>query len=548
MSIQTTSLTQKRNQMASLGRSSALIAAGTFASRITGLLRTIVLVTLIGSLNTRAGDAFANANQLPNNIYIVISTGILTAVIVPQIVRVSQRDADGGAAFISKLFTLATVVLLGATVLAMFAAPGLIWLYAPKFTPEQLALATAFAYWCLPQILFYGLYALVGETLNARGIFGPFAWAPVVNNLVSIAGFGAMIMMFGSDLTAVALWTPGMIAGIGGTATAGIVVQALVLVLFWRKTGLSIRPDFRWRGVGLRAIGKLAGWTFLMMLVTQVAGLLQSQVISDASGDGGAATFAMQNAWLIFMVPYSTIAIAIGTPYFTQMSSHAAAGRDDEVRADIGKAVRTLGLFLVFGTAALMAASGPVSRLFTNSPDQAHDAALVLISFLVCLVPLSVLYVLQRTFYAYNDTRTPFVFTAIQAALVVVTAYIAYAVLPLQYLTAGVALGQAISSTIQAIIAGVLLRRRLGPYGIGKAVLALGRFALAAAPAGLVAWGAYLLMGGDSGWMLDNKFTGAVGTCVIGTIALIVYVGILAAFRTPELKVGLGMLRRVVKR
>ncbi|MGO1848772.1 murein biosynthesis integral membrane protein MurJ [Microbacterium sp.] len=548
MSILTTPLTKKRNQMASLGRSSALIAAGTFASRITGLLRTIVLVTLIGSLNTRAGDAFANANQLPNNIYIVISTGILTAVIVPQIVRVSQRDADGGAAFISKLFTLATVVLLGATALAMLAAPGLIWLYAPKFTPEQLALATAFAYWCLPQILFYGLYALVGETLNARGIFGPFAWAPVVNNVVSIAGFGAMIVMFGSDLTAVDLWTPGMIAGIGGTATAGIVVQALVLVLFWRKTGLSIRPDFRWRGVGLRNIGKLAGWTFLMMLVTQVAGLLQSQVVSDASGDGGAATFAMQNAWLIFMVPYSTVAIAIGTPYFTQMSSHAAAGRDDEVRADIGKAVRTLGLFLVFGTAGLMAASGPVSRLFTNSPAEAHEASIVLIAFLVCLVPLSVLYVLQRTFYAYNDTRTPFVFTAIQAVLVVVAAYIAYAVLPLQYLTAGVALGQALSSTIQAIIAGVLLRRKLGPYGIGKAVLALGRFALAAAPAGLVAWGAYLLMGGDSGWMLDNKFTGAVGTCVIGAIALVVYVGVLAAFRTPELKVGMGMLRRVVKR
>jgi len=534
--------------MASLGRSSALIAAGTLASRITGLLRTIVLVTVLGSMASRAGDAFANANQLPNNIYIVISTGILTAVIVPQIVRVSRTDADGGQAFISKLFTLATVVLLGATAIAMIAAPGLIWLYAPKFSPEQLALATAFAYWCLPQILFYGLYALVGETLNARGIFGPFAWAPVVNNVVSIAGFGAMVVMFGSDLTEVEQWTPGMIAGLGGTATAGIVAQAVVLMVFWRKTGLSIRPDFRWRGVGLRQIGKLAGWTFLMMLVTQVAGLLQSQVISGASGDGGAASFAMQNAWLIFMVPYSTIAIAIGTPYFTQMSAHAAAGRDDEVRADIGKAVRTLGLFLVFGTAALMAASGPVSRLFTNDPQQAHDAAVVLIAFLFCLVPLSVLYVLQRTFYAYNDTRTPFVFTAIQAVLVVVTAYIAQALLPLHLLTAGVALGQALASIAQAIIAGVLLRRRLGPYGIGKAVLALCRFALAAIPAGLVAWGAYLWMGGAHSWMLTSKLTGALGTCVLGLIALVVYVGVLALFRTPELRTGAAMLRRVVKR
>lgn len=534
--------------MASLGRSSALIAAGTLASRVTGLLRTIVLVTVLGSMSSRAGDAFANANQLPNNIYIVISTGILTAVIVPQIVKVSRRDADGGQAFISKLFTLATVVLLAATALAMIAAPGLIWLYAPKYTPEQLALATAFAYWCLPQVLFYGLYALVGETLNARGIFGPFAWAPVINNVVSIAGFGAMILLFGSDLTEVDMWTPGMIAGLGGTATLGIAIQALVLAVFWRKTGLSIRPDFHWRGVGLRHIGKLAGWTFLMMLVTQLAGLLQSQVISAASGEGGAASFAMQNAWLIFMVPYSTVAIAIGTPYFTQMSGHAAAGRDDEVRADIGKAVRTLGLFLVFGTAGLMAASGPVSRLFTNSAEDAHDAALVLIAFLVCLVPLAVLYVLQRTFYAYNDTRTPFVFTAIQAVLVVVTAYIAQAVLPLQYLAAGAALGQALASTIQAIAAGVLLRRRLGPYGIGKAMLALVRFAAAAIPAGLVAWGAYLLMGGEASWMLTSKLAGALGTCVIGLIALVVYAAILAAFRTPELKTGLEMVKRVVRR
>ena len=71
-------------------------------------------------------------------------------------------------------------------------------LYAPDFPPDQLALATAFAYWCLPQILFYGLYALVGESLNARRVFGPFTWAPIVNNLVSIAGFLVFIWLFGA--------------------------------------------------------------------------------------------------------------------------------------------------------------------------------------------------------------------------------------------------------------------------------------------------------------------------------------------------------------
>lgn len=222
--------------MSSLGRASALIGAGTLISRVTGLLRTIVLVGVIGSVGAGAADAFAIANQLPNNVFSLISVGVLTAVIIPQIVK-ATADADGGNAFISKLFTLGTVVLVVITGLATIASPWLVWLYAGKDgSAEFLALATAFAYWCMPQILFYGLYALLGEALNARRIFGPFTWAPVVNNLVSIVGFLIIGALFGGPLTRVADWTPGMIAALGGTATLGILIQAGILLIFWRRT------------------------------------------------------------------------------------------------------------------------------------------------------------------------------------------------------------------------------------------------------------------------------------------------------------------------
>jgi putative peptidoglycan lipid II flippase len=82
-------------------------------------------------------------------------------------VKAALHD-DGGRAFVSKLFTLGTVALIVTAALATVAAPLLVQLYAPEFEPEAKALATAFAYWCLPQILFYGLFALVGESLNAR--------------------------------------------------------------------------------------------------------------------------------------------------------------------------------------------------------------------------------------------------------------------------------------------------------------------------------------------------------------------------------------------
>lgn len=529
--------------MSGIARASAMIGAGTLVSRLTGLLRTIVLVAAIGSVQSRAGDAFAVANQLPNIIYTIISTGLLTAVIVPQIVKVAANP-DGGQAFISKLVTMGTVVLLGTTALAVALAPWLVLLYAPDFPPDQLALATSFAYWCLPQILFYGLFALLGEILNARRVFGPYTWAPIINNLVSIAGFTVFILLFGPEQTIVEDWTPGMIALLGGTATLGIVLQTLLLVFFWRRAGLHLRPDFRWRGLGLGKLRDLAKWTFLMVLAGQLAGVVQSRVLSPASGEG-AAMMASQNAWLIFMLPYSIIVLSIGTPYFTQLSEHAHAGRDDAVRADIGSSIRTLGLFTMIATAALMVASIPASRIFTATPAQAVDAALVLVCFLVSLVPLAVLFVVQRTFYAYDDTRTPFMFTLLQTTIVIATALIASATLPLDRLAAGVALGQSISSIIQVIVATWLLNRRLGGIGVGRWMLSLGRFALAAIPAAAAGWGTFLLLGGVNGWTVSDRLLGAIGTAVIGAVAVLVYLGMLALLRAPELAVVGPIVRRL---
>ncbi|WP_396659497.1 murein biosynthesis integral membrane protein MurJ [Microbacterium sp.] len=527
--------------MSGIGRASVLIGAGTLVSRVTGLLRSVVLVSAIGA--AASADAFFVANQLPNTIYMIVSTGILTAVIVPQIVRASAAH-DGGSAFISKLFTLGTVILLLVTGISVACAPLLVSAYAPAFSDDQRALALAFAYWCLPQVFFYGIYALVGETLNARRVFGPFTWAPIVNNIVSIAGFGLFIVLFGGGQPPVSAWTPAMITVIGASATLGIVLQAGVLLLFWRHTGARLRPDFRWRGMGLRNIGQLAGWTFLMVLVTQLAALVQSAVYSTASDAGEPGQAIAGNAALIFILPYSIIALSIGTPYFTQLSEHVAAGRRAEVPRDVGASVRSITLLIVVSAAALAAAAVPASRVFTTSADQAVQAAVVLGGFLVGLIPIGILFTVQRTFYAYNDTRTPFVFTLVQAAIAAGLALAALA-LPADIRTAGVALGQSISIVVQVVMATVLLRRRVGDLRVRRWMLALARFLIAAVPAGAAGWGVFLLLGGADGWTASSQLLGAVGALIIAAVVAVVYFALLFALRAPELSVAVGMLRRV---
>jgi putative peptidoglycan lipid II flippase len=533
--------------VSSLGRASALLGAGTLVSRITGLVRTIVLVAAIGSIG-KAGDAFGVANQLPNNVFTIIQTGILTAVIIPQIVKAGSHK-DGGRAYISKLFTLGTVVFLAATGVAMLLAPVLVNVYAKGYSPDQLALATAFAYWCLPQIFFYGLYALIGETLNAKRVFGPYTWAPIANNIVSIIGFLIFIALFGDDRSRVDMWNPTMIAVLAGTATAGIALQAALLLFAWRRTGLVLRPDFHWRGVGLRHVGTLAGWTFLMVIAGQLAGLVQTTIVSESTGHP--SVFFMQAAWLVFMLPYSIFAISIGTPYFTQIAEHAAEKRDLDVRADVARCIRVISLFVVGSGVALAVAAVPATRIFTTSSEQAVLAAPVLICYLVGLLPLAVLFIVQRAFYAYGDTRTPFYFTLVQVALIVGFSLLAGAVAPVEQLAAAIALGQSVAGLIQTVIAIWILRNRLGGLELPKTLVSLARFAVAAIPAGFAGWGVYLLLGAQDGWIAGNsgsnfldRLLGAVGTGVIGLAAVIVYVIVLLILRAPELSAATRMLRK----
>lgn len=523
-----------------LGRASAMIAAGTFSSRITGLLRTVVLVLAINSIGF-APDAFAVANQLPNSIYQVISAGVLTGVIVPQVVRVSAQK-DGGHEFLAKLLTLGVLIMGAVTVIATLCAPLLISLYS-NFKPAQHDLAVQFAYWCIPQLFFYGMFALLGEILNARKMFAPYAWAPIVNNVVSIAGFIGFMVLFGQNRNTLEGWNPSMVAVLAGTATLGVITQTIVLVFFWRRAGIPLRFDFRWRGMGLSHMGKLATWTFLTTMIGQAVGIVQTLTMSGASGDN-ASVAAAQYAWLVYMLPYSMIILAIGTPYFTRISEHSAADRHRELRADIGQSIRVLGLFTIIAAAAVAVASGPAARVFTHSPAEAAAVAPVLVAYLVSLVPMGVLFIIQRTFYAYGDARTPFLFTIVQGSFVLVLTLIVAATVPVEQLAAAVALAQSLSGIVQTMIATLLLRRKIGPLELGATWWALVRFVAAAVPAGVAGWGVYLLSGGVDGWMLRGVIQGALGAMIIGVVCGLVYVALLALFRAPELKVAIDAVRR----
>lgn len=522
-----------------IGRASAFLASGTIVSRILGFVKAIALASAIGLVGSTSADAFAVANQLPNTIYAIIAGGVLTAVLVPQIVRAGLA-ADGGAAYINKLMTVTLVVLASSAIVATALAPLLTLLYGAALSPDQRALATAFAFWCLPQIFFYGLYTVLGEVLNARRSFGPYTWAPVINNVVALAGIGVFIAVYGSDPTgtrSAASWDPTMVAVLAGTATIGVAAQAIILFWFWRRAGIRYRPDFRWRGVGLGTAGRMAGWTFGMILLTTAAGLVETVIVGIASGDD-ASVAALGNAWLVFMLPHSVITVSIATAYFTRMAEHASSGRINDLRTDVSSAIRGISLIIVLAAAVLLVTAYPFAAIFTSeSFVQTIAFGNVIIAYLIGLVPFCVLFVVQRAFYALGDTRTPFFFTLAQTIIVVILV-VSCSFLPSEWIAAGIALSVSIAGTVQLLIAANLLRRRLNGIETGRILRSLAVYAWPALIS--MAIGILLLtaLGGThaGGFAVSGIAPAIISMAAIGSVMAAIYFGLLWIIRAPELR------------
>lgn len=540
----------------SIVKSSLLMASGTVLSRALGFVRSVLLAMAIG-VTTNAADAFGVANQLPNNVYAIIVGGVLQAVLVPQIVK-ARAHIDGGKAYVDKLLTFIITVFFATTLVTTVAAPLLVSLYTTGWSASQLALATAFAYWCLPQLFFYGLYSLLGEVLNARSKFGPFMWAPVLNNVVSLIGLIGYIAMFGTDPTGkqnVADWSSLQISWIAGTATLGVISQALILFVAWNKIGIKFNLNFKWRGFGLRPALKAASWSLGMVLVTQIGGLVQTVVASSAVSTRSnsvaiASVAAAAIAWLIFMLPHSVATVSIATAYFTKMSAHVHENRIDLMKNDLAQGLRTISLISVIASATIIVLAMPISRIFIGEYLGTVALANVLIALMVGLLPFSFVFMMQRSFYALEDTRTPFIFTCVQIALHITGSLTMWFLVPKEWLVVALSLLTSGTVTVQAVLAYSLLRRRIGSLAEHRIAGSTLRFIGAGVVSAAAGFAVLTALGstGQGSFAVKSILNSLLVDAAVGAVMVAVYLLLLKLLRVREVEGALTSIRGILRR
>ena len=535
-------------------RSSAVMAAGTVVSRVLGLVRTALLATAIGAAGG-VSDLFTSANNLPNFIYLMVAGGVFNAVLVPQIIR-AGRQPDRGADYVSRIMTLAAAVLLVLTVLGTFAAP-LIVGAATSLTGAELALATAFAYWCLPQIFFYGMYAVVGQVLNANGSFGPYMWVPAVNNLVSIGTLATFLALMGSQQAAEhspETWTPEQTVLLAGGTTLGVVVQALLLLIPLKRLKLGLKPRFGIRGMGLGRTARLASVTIITMLVGNGLYFINLKVSTLATearkalqAEGSTAQIAgstnLDIGVMVCQLPHAVIALSLATVMFNQLSSAHAAGNLPAVRAVLSQGMRMTGVATVFGAAALLTFAGPLGMLFSESPGVAALNGIIIVILAVGSPFLSANFLLGRVFYAGEDVKTPLKIQLILSAVGVSLAVAAGAFDP-RLIVPALAAAFSLGNVTAVVVSHHFLKRSIGSYGAGQIFDAHVRFTIA----GLVAAGAgaavcWMFGGYDAGGYLWQSKLNAVVVLVVGGVLMsAVYAGMLRLLRVDELHQLTGSL------
>lgn len=498
------------------------MAIASLASRITGFLRSIMLVAALGT--GAVGNAYNSGNNLPNMIYELLLGGVLSSVLIPLLVHAEAEDDDGGLAYTQRLLSIAAAALGAMTIVVVAMAP---WIASAFVTAgPQRELTTVFATLLLPEIFFYGLGAMFMAVLNIKNVYGPGAWSPLVNNLVMMVTVLVFWALPGPKSLNPSTMTTPQILVIGIGTTLGIVAQAFVLIPSLRRTGFHWAWRFRARAGEkdrLKEIGSLAGWVLGYVVVSQIG----VSVIQRVGNDNGGFTI-FTNADLLFQMPYGILVVSVLTAIMPRLSRAAVRGDNEAVVADLGLGARLSAVALVPITAGLIVL-GPVMgvTLFAygkTSIGGAHLIGSTLAWSAFGLFPFALVMLQLRVFYALRDGRTP---TLINAFMVVTKVVLVFVSNDLyngnRHAVEWLNISTSLSYVVGAVAGHVLLTRRLGRLGFRRVLRTVGQIATASAIGAVAAWGVVVaarhqLGAGHSGSVAGLVLGGLVGLAVLSVV------------------------------
>ena len=425
----------KSASIPTLGRSAAVMGAGTLLSRLTGIARNVLLFRILGP--TLLGDAYTNANTTPNMIYELVAGGVLSALLVPLFNALTHKSTRRARDGIDALVTVAFVVLIATAIAVAVGAPQIMWLYLDK--PRQAMqrqLGTQLLRMFAPQIVVYGFITLATAALNTKRRFGAAMFAPVCNNLVMIGvlAWAARLLdklrnpqtTSAAELQAVLNSTQTKLV-LGFGTTAGVLAMGLILIPALREARVGWRWHWEPRHPAVIELLRLSGWTAGYVAANQAALLFIQNKANDAMGPkgGGATLYSLAYA-TFFLLPHGLFAVSIMTALQPELSTEFLRRSRRQFRKLLAANIANTLTLMVPSAVGLFVLAMPITSLFSGGRTNVKDAnqlGAVLRAMVLGLPAFSVYLLLMNALKAMRDTKATFTVNATECAINVGLAY-----------------------------------------------------------------------------------------------------------------------------
>jgi putative peptidoglycan lipid II flippase len=480
-----------------LARSTAIQAAGTALSRLTGFGRIFAFAYALGA--GRLADTYTLANNTPNIIYELILGGVLSGTLLPVFVRELRDDDEGkGWRAVSAVLTLAVVAAALLALAFVVVAPLFIRLYTVRtgaqVSRDQISVATDLLRLFAPQVFFYGLISVTTAIVRAQRRFAAPMFAPVLNNLVVIAMFLSYPSIIGIRSLEGVRDDRGAVLLLGLMTTAGVAAMALAQFPF-RTAARHLRFVWAPRHPAVRTVLGLSGWTLGWVLLNQVALFLVYLLANGRSGD--VTVYFL--TYTIFLLPHGIVSVSIISAVQPELSERWAAGDLAGFRAQLSVGIRSIAALLVPAAVGYVVLARPsVSALLEHGALEATGAdrvagTLALMS--LGLPAFSCWLFLTSAYQAMQNTRSLFFLYVVENAANIVAALALYPAMGVQ----GLGLAFAIAYFSGTAAALLDLRRRTGGLDGGPMARSLARIAASATVMGAAVLAVRALLGDDGG-------------------------------------------------
>lgn len=381
-----------------LARAAGVVGFFTFLSRLTGLLRDMVIGYLFGAQG--AADAYFVAFRIPNLLRRLTAEGALTVAFIPVFTNTLAKEGKEEAAKVSNIiFTFVSLLLGLITLLGIVFAEPLTRLFAPGFLgdPKKFNLTVLLTQWMFPYILMVSLVALAMGVLNSLRHFMAPATSTVLFNLSTIACAIALSPLLKEPVLSLAY----------GVLFGGL-AQLLFQIPYLSRHGMFPNFDFDFRHPALGRLLYLMGPAVFGAAVYQI-NVLVSTILASLLPGGSVSYLYYADRFLEF--PVGIFAIALGTAALPSFSSLVAKGDIVELRATLTYSLRLVNFISLPATLGMIAVAIPIFALFfqRGAFDAAttRHTAIALIYYSLGLWGISGTKLVVPVFYALEDTRTP---------------------------------------------------------------------------------------------------------------------------------------------